>query len=86
MLTTLSIMWSAVTVILVVFMIYRSMLANHEEDQLFLSDGEQNKAKEQHELQAKLVSVGRYTMALGAVSGVLLVVLVGVWAYESLPS
>ena len=79
-----TIVWGVLTGILVILMLYRAMLVNHEDDQLFLSQGETAMAKEQQELLARLNKVEPLVKGLAVVSGILLLVLGGVWAYQSL--
>jgi Tfp pilus assembly protein PilN len=71
-------------VVLTVLVIYRSTLEMHEDDQLFLTEGESQMAKEQMELQAKMGKIEPMVRWLGAASAVLLLALVGMWLYTGL--
>jgi len=71
-------------VALVVLLIYRSTLAMHEDDQLFLDDSNSGMAQEQMELMTKLNKVTPMVKWLGAASGVLGLVIVGVLVYQQL--
>ena len=76
--------WGVFTVGLVAVLIYRSTLTMHEDDQLFLDDANSHLQQEQTEL---LVKVNRLTPLLrvfGAGSGVLLLVLAGMFVYQGL--
>jgi len=76
--------WGVFTVGLVAVLIYRSTLTMHEDDQLFLDDANSHMQQEQTEL---LVKVNRLTLPLrvfGAGSGVLLLVLAGMFVYQGL--
>lgn len=84
LLTYLLIAWGLLTVILFVLWIYRHSLENKEEDQLFLDKAEEHMAKEQAELVAKITSLDRPMMILGVLSGVLLLVIAGVWVWRGL--
>ena len=52
--TVLLTIWGVLTGILVLLLIYRSTLAMHEDDQLFLNDAESHLQIEQTELQRRM--------------------------------
>src|SRR5438874_11640906 len=64
----LLILWGAITLVLVALLIYRSTLSMHEDDQLFLSEGESAMAQEQAELQKKMSKLQPFVRACGALS------------------
>jgi hypothetical protein len=70
--------------VLVVLLIYRSTLEMHEDDQLFLGTGESQMAKDQEQLQATLNKVEPAVKWVGALSGVILLAIVGMWVYGGL--
>ena len=78
----LLILWGAITLVLVVLLIYRSTLSMHEDDQLFLSEGENALAQEQQELQKRMDKIQPFVRACGALSVALLVVLAGFGLYD----
>jgi len=78
----LLILWGAITLVLVVLLIYRSTLSMHEDDQLFLSEGENALAQEQQELQKRMDKLQPFVRACGALSVALLVVLAGFGLYD----
>jgi hypothetical protein len=78
------ILWGAVTAVLVVLLIYRSTLAMHEDEQLFLSESESQMQKDQIELMQKLNKVTPIVKWLGAASGGLLLIIGGVALYQQL--
>jgi hypothetical protein len=84
MLSTLMVIWITATVILVGLLIYRALLSNKEDDQIFLGVGEQHMAQEQAALVGKMQMIGRYSLIMGIVSGVLLLVMAGLWTYQQL--
>jgi hypothetical protein len=80
----LAIAWGVFTVGLVILLIYRSTLTMHEDEALYLDDASAHMQQEQTEL---LVKVNRLTIPVwvfGAGSGVLLLVLAGMFIYQGL--
>src|SRR3984957_19210647 len=78
----LAIVWGVFTVGLIILLIYRSTLTMHEDEQLYLDDANSHMQQEQTEL---LVKVDRLTVPVwvfGAGSGVLLLVLAGMFIYQ----
>ena len=75
--------WGAVTVVLILLLIYRGQLANREGDQIFLARGEDNMAAEQRTIVARIDALTRPIKVLYVVSGVLLVAVVAVWLETS---
>ena len=80
-LTAAGIAWAAVTAILAVLLIYRSLIAMKEDDQLFLDSAQAALEHEQQQVQARLRRLAPYTKTLGALSGALLVAIAGLWLY-----
>jgi hypothetical protein len=78
------VVWGALTVVLIILLIYRSTLTMHEDDQLFLGESESHMEREQIELMHKLNKVTPIVKWLGAVSGVLILVIAGMWIYQGL--
>jgi len=78
----LLILWGGITLVLVVLLIYRSTLSMHEDDQLFLSEGETQLAQEQLDLQKRMNKLQPFVRACGALSVGLLVVLAGLGLYD----
>ena len=78
------IVWGVLTGFLILLMIYRATLVNHEDDQLFLSSGESQMARDQAEVVAKLNKVEPLIKAMAWASGLLLISLGGFWFYQSL--
>ncbi len=76
--------WGVLTGILVVLLIYRSTLVMHEDDQLFLDESESHMEKEQIELMKKVDKITPIVKWLGALSGVMILVIAGVAIYQRL--
>jgi hypothetical protein len=79
--TLLFIAWIALTVVLVVLLIYRGTLTMHEDDQLFLDTAEDHMQKEQVELLGKMDRLTPWVRLCGAGSAVLLVVMAGFYLF-----
>lgn len=80
----LAVVWGIFTIGLIVLLIYRSTLTMHEDEQLYLDEANSHLQQEQTEL---LTKVNRLTMPVwvfGAGSGVLLLVLAGMFIYQGL--
>ena len=82
--TTLLIIWAVPTVLLIFLLIYKSTLTMHEDDQLFLDDAESQLAQEQAELMQRMDKIQPYIRGLGVVSGVLIVMIFGLWIYDGI--
>ena len=83
-LTLLLIVWGLLTAVLVVLLIYRSTLTMQEDDQLFLDDSSMHMQEEQLALQRRMGKIQPYVRVLGVASGLLIVVIAGLWLYEGL--
>jgi hypothetical protein len=80
----LLIAWGVLTTILVILLIYRSTLTMHEDDQLFLDESESHMQAEQMEIMQKVNRISPYVKVLGAVSGVMILVIAGMAVYQGL--
>ena len=80
----LLIVWGVLTAILIVLLIYRSTLTMQEDDQLFLNDSESHMQTEQTELLMKVNRITPIVKILGAVSGVMILVIAGLFIYQGL--
>jgi Tfp pilus assembly protein PilN len=77
-------LWGILTTVLVVLMIYRGTLTMHEDDQLFLDEAESHMEKEQAEIMHRADRLSPFIRVFGAASGVLIVLIAGVWFYQAL--
>jgi hypothetical protein len=84
MMQLLLIIWAVLTTILVILIIYRSTLTMHEDDQLFLSETESHMEVEQRDLLKKVHRITPIVSLLGATSGLLILVIAGIWVYRGL--
>ena len=80
----LLIAWGIVTAIFLVLVIWRSVLSSHEDDQIFIDAAQEHMAREQRELVAKIESLSKPLMASGITSGVLLLLIAGIFVYHGL--
>jgi len=80
----LLVIWGVVTAAFIAILIGRSLLTNREDDQIFLAAAEEHMAAEQRALVAKITALSKPLMATGILSGVLLLVIAGLWLYEGL--
>lgn len=76
--------WGIVTTVFMLLLIRRSLLASHEDDQIFLDGAQEHMAREQRELIAKINTLSRPLLTSGIASGALLLVLAGLWLYNGL--
>jgi hypothetical protein len=82
----LLVIWGVLTGILLILVIYRSQLSNHEEDQLFLDRAEEGMAAEQRVIVARIEGLGRPIAVLCWLSGILLVALGSVFVWHAIRS
>jgi hypothetical protein len=74
--------WAVLTTALVVLLIYRSALTMHEDDQIFLDSAESHLEKEQQQLKLRMDRLRPYVNILGAFSGVLMLLMAGLWLWR----
>jgi uncharacterized membrane-anchored protein YhcB (DUF1043 family) len=77
-------LWGVLTGVLVVLLIYRSTLTMQEDDQLFLDDTQSTLEQEQKELIAKVNKLTPFVKILGAASGLMFLVIAGMFIYQGL--
>jgi len=83
-LVVLLIIWGVLTTILIVLLIYRSTLTMHEDEQLFLDESSSHMAQEQQDLLKRVNKINPLITAFGGASGALILVIAGIWIYQSL--
>jgi hypothetical protein len=80
----LATVWGVFTIGLIILLIYRSTLTMHEDDQLFLDEANSHMQQEQTELLVRVNRLTKPVWVCGAGSGVLLLVLLGMFIYQGL--
>ena len=80
----LLIAWGVLTTVLVVLMIYKSTLTMHEDDSIFLNESESQMEKDQVEILAKVNKITPMIKVLGAISGLMILVIAGLFIYNGL--
>jgi hypothetical protein len=80
----LLIAWGAVTAIFLILIAWRSVLSSHEDDQIFLDKAEDHMAREQQALISKINMLSRPILTSGITSGVLLLLIAGLFVYQGL--
>src|SRR4029077_15108636 len=83
MMPPLLILWVGLTVVLIGLLSYRSTLAMHEDDQLFLDNAEAHMAREQEELIVRMNRIQPWHNICGAGSAALFILIVGMKLYAS---
>ncbi len=74
--------WAVLTTALAVLLIYRSALTMHEDDQLFLDNAESHLEKEQQQLRMRQDRIRPYVNILSASSGLLVLLMAGLWLWR----
>jgi Tfp pilus assembly protein PilN len=78
--------WGVLTGALVILLIYRGTLTMQEDDQLFLDDTKSQMQQDQAELIAKVNKINPFVKILGAVSGIMFLIIAGMFIYQGLNS
>jgi len=84
MIMMLLIVWGVLTAALILLLIYRSTLTLHEDEQLFLDDASATLRAEQEQLQLRMKKVAPYVRILGALSGVLILLIAGMAVWQQI--
>src|SRR5580693_6387467 len=80
----LLIVWGVVTAVFLLLIAWRSVLSSHEDDQIFIDAAGEHMAKEQRELITKINKLSPPILTSGITSGVLLLLMVGIFVYQGL--
>jgi len=84
LLSSVLMLWAAVTVAFVAVMIWKSFAGINEEDTLILSGVEAKAAVEQQEIIARVERLASWAKILGIASLVLLLLAGGIWIYPGI--
>ena len=76
--------WGILTGILIILWIYKSTLTMHEDDSIFLNETESQMHKDQIEVLAKMKKITPIVKVLGALSGLMILVIAGLFIYQGL--
>ena len=76
--------WATITVAWLVLLGFRGVMANREDDQLYLAKGEEHMAMDQQALILRMGKLSKPLWALGIASGVLLVAMIGYWLWQGM--
>src|ERR1700737_3348018 len=82
----LLIAWGIIKPIFLAFLLWRSILTTHEDDQLCIDAAGDHIAQEQRELIAKITRLSKPIATSGIAAGALLLLIAGLWLYEGLKS
>jgi hypothetical protein len=82
LLPALWISWVSITVALTALVIFRSLVAMKEEDQLFLDPAEWQLEREQRAILTQLGRLTPFVKGLAVLSTVLLALIAAVWIYQ----
>ncbi len=76
--------WGILTGVLIVLLIYKSTLSMHEDDSIFLHETESQMHKDQTEVLVKMKKITPIVRVLGALSGVMILIIAGLFIYQGL--
>lgn len=82
----LMISWGVITAFLVALIVYRGTLSSKEDDQIFIDAAEQHHYREQLVIIDRMSRLTKPIIALGILSGALLLASAGVWIYQGFKS
>jgi hypothetical protein len=82
--TQMLIVWSVITAVLLCLVIYRTILGNAEEDQLFLDKAEAALEREQQDVIKRINRIDPFIKWGMIASIALLLIIGGIWLYQGL--
>lgn len=81
-LTILLVVWSAITLVFIALLIWKSFAGLREDDQIFIDVAEAKQAEEQRTIVAKVERIAAWMKGFGFTSLALLLVIAGIWIYQ----
>jgi hypothetical protein len=82
----LALAWASITVLWLLVLGYRGVIANREEDQLYLAKGEEHMLVEQQAVAGTLIKLSKPLWVLGILSGLLLITMICFWLWQGMQS
>ncbi len=75
--------WALVTVVLLVVVSYRGVVAKDETDRIYVSQTQNRLAVQQQEIITKVSRLDQFVKGLSVASGMLLVICLAIWLWSS---
>ena len=82
-LPTLIVIWAVFTGLFLALLAYNATITRYEENQLFLDDINANEKDEQFSIVKKVNKIMPYIRALGSLSAVMTVVIIGIYTLDA---
>jgi hypothetical protein len=82
-LPTLIVIWAVFTGLFLALLAYNATITRYEENQLFLDDINGNEKLEQSSIVTKVNRVTPYIRALGSLSAVMTIVIIGIYTLDA---
>jgi hypothetical protein len=82
-LPTLIVIWAVFTGLFLALLAYNATITRYEENQLFLDDINGNEKVEQSSIVSKVNRVTPYIRALGSLSAVMTIVIIGIYTLDA---
>jgi hypothetical protein len=82
-LPTLIVAWAVVTGLFLALLAYNGTITRYEDNQLFLADINANEQQRQSVIVRKVNKTLPYVRALGTLSGILTVIIIGIYTWDS---
>lgn len=76
--------WAVVTTMLIILLIYRNILSDREDDQIFIGKAEEHMAAAQREVIGRINALSKPITTTGVASAILALVTISLWVYQGL--